>query len=123
MERIAGDMSGYEPEVALAVRVAPSGDAEPEKDSDDGEEEDDGEAEIDEFLSSNGFEFIDASDEMPAAEGSGPFSQGAFQLEFTHFHPAFLSIIKNLTHHCFRYSGPSACARRPKHHNVAINAG
>ncbi|KAJ7819381.1 hypothetical protein B0H14DRAFT_1356865 [Mycena olivaceomarginata] len=75
VERIAGDMSGYEPEVALAVRVAPSGDAEPEKDSHDGEEDDD-EAEIDEFLSSNGFEFIDASDEMPAAEGSGPFSQG-----------------------------------------------
>lgn len=79
MERIAGDMNGYEPEVALAVRVAPSGDAEPEKDSNDGDEEDDDEAEIDAFLSSNGFEFIDASETL-AAEGSGPFSQGAFQL-------------------------------------------
>jgi len=71
-------MSGYEPEVSLAVRVAPSSSAE-QDDKDD--EEDEEEAEIDEFLSSNGFEFIDASEETPPGgeseeEGSGPFSEG-----------------------------------------------
>ncbi|KAF8158904.1 hypothetical protein K438DRAFT_2025967 [Mycena galopus ATCC 62051] len=70
VERIAGDMSGYEPEVALAVRIAPSNSTE-EQDKDD-EEEEDG-AEIDEFLSSNGFEFIDASEETPHGDS---FSQG-----------------------------------------------
>ncbi|KAJ6605683.1 hypothetical protein B0H10DRAFT_1886599 [Mycena sp. CBHHK59/15] len=74
--RLAGDMSGYEPEVALAVRVAPLGDV--IEDGDDDEEEE--EAEMDEFLSSNGFEFIDASEE-PLSPGEsdeelGSFSQG-----------------------------------------------
>ncbi|KAF7365118.1 hypothetical protein MVEN_00383100 [Mycena venus] len=73
VERLAGDMSGYEPEVSLAVCVAPSSSAEQE---DKDENEDDEEAEIDEFLSSNGFEFIDASNETPSAGESEPFSQG-----------------------------------------------
>ncbi|KAJ7025327.1 hypothetical protein C8F04DRAFT_1128524 [Mycena alexandri] len=77
VERLAGDMSGYEPEVSLAVRLAPSGSAEKEDDSGDAEEE---EAELDEFLSSNGFEFIDASEETPPVRDSeedvGAFSQG-----------------------------------------------
>ncbi|KAJ7695642.1 hypothetical protein B0H17DRAFT_1054969 [Mycena rosella] len=74
VERLAGDMSGYEPEVALAVRLAPSG--VPEADSEDDDED---EAEIDEFLSSNGFEFVDASEELSSPEEdeeSRPFSQG-----------------------------------------------
>ncbi|KAJ6559102.1 hypothetical protein DFH09DRAFT_519530 [Mycena vulgaris] len=76
VQRLAGDMRGYEPEVSLAVRLPPSGAA--EADNDDNEEED--EAEIDEFLSSNGFEFIDTSEETsPSGEAeqeSGSFSQG-----------------------------------------------
>ncbi|KAJ7095795.1 hypothetical protein B0H15DRAFT_827126 [Mycena belliarum] len=76
VERLAGDMRGCEPEVALAVRLASVGVAEP--DSDDDEDEDD--AAIDEFLSENGFEFIDASEEAHAVdeteEDSGAFSQG-----------------------------------------------
>ncbi|KAJ6477347.1 hypothetical protein C8R47DRAFT_1219898 [Mycena vitilis] len=74
VERLAGDMHGYEPEVSLAVRIARADSAEQ-----DSEEEEDEEAEIDEFLSSNGFEFIDASEEMAPVgddEDSGPFSQG-----------------------------------------------
>lgn len=78
MERLAGDMSGYEPEVSLAVRVSPSGDAD-EEDSDEEEEE---QAEIDEFLSSNGFEFIDAYSDAEAEEDTGPFSQGTFRPSF-----------------------------------------
>ncbi|KAJ7147046.1 hypothetical protein C8R43DRAFT_1011638 [Mycena crocata] len=76
VERLAGDVSGYEPEVALAVRVAALGDAEAGNEDDDDEEED---AEIDEFLSSNGFEFVDASEETPVSEDPeeyGSFSQG-----------------------------------------------
>ncbi|KAJ7459935.1 hypothetical protein FB451DRAFT_1272061 [Mycena latifolia] len=78
VERLAGDMSGYEPEVSLAVRLAPSGVAEADRDDDDGDE-----TEIDEFLSLNGFEFIDASEETSLSsfgeteEESGSFfSQG-----------------------------------------------
>ncbi|KAJ7784468.1 hypothetical protein B0H16DRAFT_1492620 [Mycena metata] len=74
VERLAGDMNGYEPEVSLAVRLAPSANAETEDDSGDAEDE---EAELDEFLSSNGFEFIDASEETPPSEeDAGGFSQG-----------------------------------------------
>ncbi|KAK7048447.1 hypothetical protein R3P38DRAFT_2869453 [Favolaschia claudopus] len=73
VERISGDMSGYEPEVALGVRVAPlDGNSDSDADED--------EAEIDEFLSSNGFEFIDASQEHPPSGDEEadrhPFSQG-----------------------------------------------
>ncbi|KAJ7134712.1 hypothetical protein C8R44DRAFT_771222 [Mycena epipterygia] len=79
VERLAGDMSGYEPEVSLAVRVSPSASVK-EEDSEE-EEEQEEQAEIDEFLSSNGFEFIDAyseetSSSPEAEEDSGPFSQG-----------------------------------------------
>ncbi|KAF7346440.1 hypothetical protein MSAN_01872000 [Mycena sanguinolenta] len=73
VERLAGDMSGYEPEVALAVRVAP-GSTEPE-DKEDGDDAGDEDADIDEFLSSNGFEFIDASQEA-SSDDAEPFSQG-----------------------------------------------
>ncbi|KAJ7259534.1 hypothetical protein B0H12DRAFT_1108559 [Mycena haematopus] len=73
VERLAGDMHGYEPEVALAVRVAANS-AESEDKEDDPEED---EADIDEFLSSSGFEFIDASEETRSGEESGElFSQG-----------------------------------------------
>ncbi|KAJ6585073.1 hypothetical protein B0H19DRAFT_409305 [Mycena capillaripes] len=76
VERLAGDMSGYEPEVALAVRVTALNSTEQDHEDDEAEEE----AEIDEFLSSNGFEFIDASEGTPPAgeseDDSGPFSHG-----------------------------------------------
>jgi hypothetical protein len=75
-------MSGYEPEVALAVRVARM-DGEGEGKNEDGDEEEE-EAEIDEFLSESGFEFIDASGEEISGEGEAPlgssFSQGGFTL-------------------------------------------
>ncbi|KAF7299003.1 hypothetical protein MIND_00848500 [Mycena indigotica] len=68
IQRFAGDMAGYEPEVSLAVRVAPSSDIPV-----DAEDEQQDDADIDEFLSSNGFEFIDGSNEesphSPFAEG------------------------------------------------------
>ncbi|KAJ7505230.1 hypothetical protein B0H11DRAFT_410676 [Mycena galericulata] len=76
--RLAGDMRGAEPEVALAVRVALSRSPESatEDEDEDGEEED---ANVDEFLSGHGFEFVDASETGTPAEGEdedGPFAQG-----------------------------------------------
>ncbi|KAG6890597.1 hypothetical protein C0995_006573 [Termitomyces sp. Mi166 len=56
IERIAQDLSGYEPEVCLAVRLASSRPTSPMSD----EEEEHNDIEIDGFLSSHGFEFIDA---------------------------------------------------------------
>ena len=66
--RLAGDMRGAEPEVALAVRVA--GDGEEEKEDDDEEETD-----VDEFLSEHGFEFVDVSEEQSSRD-AGLFGQG-----------------------------------------------
>ncbi|KAJ7175946.1 hypothetical protein C8R46DRAFT_1080139 [Mycena filopes] len=72
--RLAGDVSGYEPEVSLAVRLAPSGSTEEE-----GSEED--EAEVDEFLSSNGLRIYRRFGRKSplsedSEEDSGTFSQG-----------------------------------------------
>ncbi|KAG6854134.1 hypothetical protein C0991_010298 [Blastosporella zonata] len=69
VERIAQDLSGFEPEVCLAVRLAraSSRSASPTSDE-EGEEEDDGE--IDGFLSSRGFEYIDATEKHTEQEGS-----------------------------------------------------
>lgn len=67
IERIAHDLSGYEPEVCLAVRLAPQPSSRPTSPlSDEGGERDDGE--IDGFLSSRGFEFIDASEKTLGRE-------------------------------------------------------
>ncbi|KAG6915148.1 hypothetical protein DXG01_013043 [Tephrocybe rancida] len=62
IERIAQDLSGSEPEVCLAVRLAPqtsSRPASPASEEEETETEDD--SDIDGFLSSHGFEYIDAS--------------------------------------------------------------
>ncbi|KAJ7644198.1 hypothetical protein FB45DRAFT_897204 [Roridomyces roridus] len=65
--RLAGDMRGAEPEVALAVRVASDG----EKDE---EQDDEEETDVDEFLSEHGFEFVDVSEEQSSRD-EGPFGQ------------------------------------------------
>lgn len=57
IERLAQDLSGYEPEVSLAVRVKQES---PPSDPDDEVEDN---SEIDEYLSSKGFEYIDATQE------------------------------------------------------------
>jgi len=67
VSRIAQDLSGFEPEVCLAVRTPPQT-LPPQMASpapDEGEEEDD--SEIDAFLSSHGFEFIDATEEQASS--------------------------------------------------------
>ncbi|KAF7314431.1 hypothetical protein MKEN_00915900 [Mycena kentingensis (nom. inval.)] len=69
IERLAHDMREHEPEVALAVRLPPS-----ETPPSDVEDEAEDETEIDEFLSSNGFEFIDVSEE--AAEDDSGLENG-----------------------------------------------
>ncbi len=56
IERLAQDLSGYEPEVVLAVRLGKGEFV--LSDPEDGTEED---SDIDGFLSSNGFEFVDAT--------------------------------------------------------------
>ncbi|KAJ7761582.1 hypothetical protein DFH07DRAFT_815481 [Mycena maculata] len=83
--RLAGDMRGAESEVALAVRVshlptthsASSPEAEDEQAEEGEDDEEDGD--IDEFLSSHGFEFVDASSALPSdanEDDDGAFSQG-----------------------------------------------
>ncbi|KAG6868973.1 hypothetical protein C0993_006495 [Termitomyces sp. T159_Od127] len=59
IERIVQDLSGYEPEVCLAMRLAPQESSRPPSPLSDEEGEHD-DVEIDGFLSSHGFEFIDA---------------------------------------------------------------
>lgn len=70
-------MRGTEPEVALAVRAAPSRSPEGTVAEDPELEED---ADIDEFLSEHGFEFVDASGpQSPSGEADeegGAFAQG-----------------------------------------------
>ncbi|KAF7288544.1 hypothetical protein HMN09_01383400 [Mycena chlorophos] len=58
IERLAGDMNSYDPEVSLAVRVAST------SAPTDAEDESQDDVDIDEFLSTHGFEFIDASEEQ-----------------------------------------------------------
>ncbi|KAG6814226.1 hypothetical protein H0H92_015341 [Tricholoma furcatifolium] len=69
IERITQDLDGYEPEVCLAVRLARQGSSRPQ--SPVSEEEDDAESDgdVDGFLTSRGFEFIDAV-EKHATSGS-----------------------------------------------------
>ncbi|TFK74839.1 hypothetical protein BDN72DRAFT_634880 [Pluteus cervinus] len=64
IQRLAQDLSGYEPEVVLAVRLGNGGFV--LSDPEDGTEED---SEIDGFLSSNGFEFVDATVVTPPSRG------------------------------------------------------
>ncbi|KAF8073743.1 hypothetical protein FPV67DRAFT_1446621 [Lyophyllum atratum] len=66
VSRIAQDLSGFEPEVCLAVRIPPHTSLPPiaSPAPDEGEQEDD--SEIDAFLSSHGFEFIDATEGQPS---------------------------------------------------------
>jgi hypothetical protein len=111
VERLAGDMSGYEPEVSLAVRLPPSGGTEADRDDDE-----DDEAEIDEFLSSNGFEFIDASTERSSEseEELGPFSQGSLTT------PQCIFLVDGVI--VSRYPRLSSCTRRSQHHHVALYA-
>ncbi|KAJ7600717.1 hypothetical protein C8J56DRAFT_911093 [Mycena floridula] len=58
--RIGQDMNGAEPEVSLAVMLSGSASAEADDDQ-SGPEDDEDSNDIDEFLSSHGFEFIDAT--------------------------------------------------------------
>ncbi|KAJ3572948.1 hypothetical protein NP233_g2752 [Leucocoprinus birnbaumii] len=60
IERISSDLSGHEPEVALAVRVKASLDTVPEGPADDSEAEEDNAA-IDDFVSTFGFEYVNAA--------------------------------------------------------------
>ena len=64
IQRLAQDLSGYEPEVVLAVRLGKGEFV--LSDPEDGTEED---SEIDGFLSSNGFEFVDATVATPSPRG------------------------------------------------------
>ncbi|KAG5719731.1 hypothetical protein E4T56_gene18522 [Termitomyces sp. T112] len=72
IERIAHDLSGCEPEVSLAIRLAPRTSSRPTSPISDDEEEHD--IEIDEFLSSYGFEFIDATEKDTDGERENPRS-------------------------------------------------
>lgn len=58
VERIAQDLDGCEPEVCLAVRLPSQRLPTPSASEKEGEDEDD--SELDAFLSSHGFEYIDA---------------------------------------------------------------
>ena len=73
IQRLTKDLNGSEPEVCLAVRLpAPAYLSDEDK-----EDEQDEPSIIDEFLSSNGFEFIDAShSEHEEVEEHGSFSSG-----------------------------------------------
>ncbi|KIY46740.1 hypothetical protein FISHEDRAFT_60138 [Fistulina hepatica ATCC 64428] len=74
IERMASDIERHGPEVCLAIRVPATQRAIPNEDKDEGVEED---ADIDDFLSSHGFEFIDAfsepdttrTDDLHASQG------------------------------------------------------
>ncbi|KAF5382752.1 hypothetical protein D9615_002897 [Tricholomella constricta] len=68
IERIAHDLSGCEPEVCLAVRTQPQGLPTPTSEEDDQVEVED-DSEIDAFLSSHGFEYIDATKEPSSRSG------------------------------------------------------
>lgn len=60
VERISQDLAGHEPEVCLAVRIPPESIISLEK-----EDEPEDDSEIDAFLSSHGFEYIDAVQVQP----------------------------------------------------------
>ncbi|KAG6857163.1 hypothetical protein H0H87_008733 [Tephrocybe sp. NHM501043] len=66
IERIAQDLSGFEPEVCLGVRLASQSSSRPASPTseEEGVEEDD--SDIDAFLSSRGFEYIDATEKKLA---------------------------------------------------------
>jgi len=56
VERVAQDLAGYKPEVCLAVRDWGN--------SRESEDEDEDDSDIDSFLSSHGFEYVDATAEQ-----------------------------------------------------------
>jgi hypothetical protein len=80
IKRIAQDMMDCEPEVGLAIKVPPiaSSTISPSQEVDEIELEDD--SEVDTFLSSHGFEYIDATEEgslsSKSDEGKGIHSEG-----------------------------------------------
>ncbi len=70
IHRLSKDVAGAEPEVSLAVRL-PGPLNISEEDKEDEEDASEETSIIDEFLSSHGFEFIDASDVAPEEEEDG----------------------------------------------------
>ncbi|KAK0221925.1 hypothetical protein IW262DRAFT_1493652 [Armillaria fumosa] len=75
IHRLSKDLGGSEPEVSLAVRVSTSTTPSEEDKEDEDEASEDANA-VDEFLSSHGFEFVDASSGREQAEGIEGISNG-----------------------------------------------
>ncbi|KAK0187898.1 hypothetical protein F5146DRAFT_1061246 [Armillaria mellea] len=75
IHRLSKDLGGSEPEVSLAVRVSASTTPSEEDKEDEDEALEDANA-VDEFLSSHGFEFVDASGGEQAQEELEGFSNG-----------------------------------------------
>ncbi|KAK0487365.1 hypothetical protein IW261DRAFT_611015 [Armillaria novae-zelandiae] len=75
IHRLSKDLGGSEPEVSLAVRVSASTTPSAEDKEDEDEASEDANA-VDEFLSSHGFEFVDASSGGERAEEIEGISNG-----------------------------------------------
>ena len=103
VERLSRLLSQHEPEVSLAVKIPGTGEADDEG--------------VDEFLSSHGFEFIDASSgtvpKSPADSNGNDDESGGIYYVF-----AFSRSSRERLH---RHTSPPSCDRRIKYHNVAFH--
>jgi hypothetical protein len=106
IQRISQDLTGCEPEVCLAVRV-------PHLSSSSVDEDD---SVIDAFLSSHGFEYVDATQEQ-SSRGSAEIHEEEFAGLVVFLHGEQSETLLRI----LRYSPHSPSIRRPQYNNVAFN--